>query len=223
MSNQSGTCVAEAAPDTQAPPLTSSRLLLVRHGESTWNRDRRIQGQLDPPLTERGQLEAREVAERLEGHDVVALYSSDLIRTMQTAAPIAEAVGMEPVKDVRLREIGLGEWEGRTGEELAQSYPDLWRRWTEQPSWRLVPGGEDPEAFEHRVGAVIAELFARHEEGDILVVTHGGVIQVALGQALGRSSDGVFPFLIDNCSLTVLERTRRGSVITAVNDTCHLP
>lgn len=195
---------------------------MVRHGESTWNREQRIQGQLDPALTDRGLVQAAEVAERLSGHEVVALYTSDLTRARQTAQPIAEQVGCEPIVVSWLREIGLGAWEGKTSGELMDEYPELWRAWAREPSWNLVPGGEGATAFERRVGQAVQELFSRHPEGDILCVTHGGVIQVALGTVVGRASDGIFPFLIENCSLTVLERITRGMVITAVNDTCHL-
>jgi broad specificity phosphatase PhoE len=195
---------------------------MVRHGESTWNREQRIQGQLDPQLTDRGLVQAAEVAERLSGHEVVALYTSDLTRARQTAQPIAEQVGCEPIVVSWLREIGLGAWEGKTSSELMDEYPELWRAWAREPSWNLVPGGEGAAAFERRVGQAVQELFSRHPEGDILCVTHGGVIQVALGTVVGRASDGIFPFLIENCSLTVLERITRGLVITTVNDTCHL-
>src|SRR5690242_596043 len=106
-----------AAPDTADEhdrTLAPSRLLLVRHGESTWNADGRIQGQLDPPLSERGVAQAREVAERFAGHRLAGLYSSDLARTWQTAVAIGAVVGIDPVPEPGLREIALGEWEGKT-------------------------------------------------------------------------------------------------------------
>ena len=223
MSDPSGATLDRAAPDTTPPAsVVSSRLLMVRHGESTWNREQRIQGQLDPPLTDRGLVQGGEVAERLSGHEVVALYTSDLTRARQTAQLIAEQVGCEPIVVSWLREIGLGSWEGKTSHDLIEEYPELWHAWAREPSWNLVPGGEGAAAFERRVNEAVQELFSRHPEGDILCVTHGGVIQVALGTVVGRASDGIFPFLIENCSLTVLERITRGMVITAVNDTCHL-
>jgi broad specificity phosphatase PhoE len=150
------------------------------------------------------------------------MYCSDLRRVQQTARPIAEAVDAEPVTDVGLREISLGEWEGKTSDELEAEYPDLWDEWTRRPSWDLVPEGERQAAFERRVHRAVDAMFAAHPVGDILCVTHGGVIQVALSRVVGRSVDGIFPFLIENCSLSVFQRTQRGMVITAVNDTCHL-
>ena len=85
-----------------------------------------------------------------------------------------------------------------------------------------MPGAEPAAAFEARVDAELRWLFARHREGNVLVVTHGGVIQVALGLSLGRGSDGLFPFRIENASVSVLEERRGRTLISAVNDTCHL-
>src|SRR5207248_4500884 len=118
MSNSERAPNPSAAPDTADEPgrrrsLAASRLLLVRHGESTWNAARRIQGQLDPPLSERGFGQAREVAARLRGHPLVGFYASDLCRCWQTAEPIAEAVGMQPGAETGLREVMLGDWEGK--------------------------------------------------------------------------------------------------------------
>jgi len=194
----------------------------VRHGESTWNAARRIQGQLDPPLSERGFGQAREVAARLRGHPLVGFYASDLCRCWQTAEPIAEAVGMQPGAETGLREVMLGDWEGKTREELMVEYPEEWEAWVREPSWDLVPGGEGALPFERRVEAVLGAIQSRHPQGDVLCVTHGGVIQVALMTVVGRRSSGLFPFVIGNASLTVIQRANGRTVVTAVNDTCHL-
>lgn len=210
---------ADSPLQPRRPPF---RLLLVRHGQSTWNDAHRIQGQLDPPLSELGLDQAALTAERLAAANLAGFYCSDLVRTRQTAAPLAERLGVEPTYDPGLREVALGEWEGLTGHQIAQRWPDVWDLWQEHPSWDLVPGGEGQAAFEGRVAAALAAILDRHPEGDVLVVTHGGVIQVALSRVVGASSAGLFPFLIENCSLTTLQGSRRGLVVTAVNDTCHL-
>src|SRR5215472_14203720 len=141
MSYQEQAPTQVAAPDTADEhdrTLAPSRLLLVRHGESTWNAAGRIQGQLDPPLSDRGLAQAQEVAERFAGHRLEALYSSDLRRTWQTAELIGTAVGVDPVPDVGLREIALGAWEGKTREGLMVEYPELWEQWAREPDWDLV-------------------------------------------------------------------------------------
>jgi broad specificity phosphatase PhoE len=121
-----------------------------------------------------------------------------------------------------LREINLGEWEGLRSEELAERFPEAWESWVRQPDWDLVPAGEGAAAFEARVGQAIEAVFQRHQGGDVLVVTHGGVIQVALHQAVGRASRGLFLFRIQNTSITVIERRAGRLTIGGVNDVGHL-
>ncbi len=167
-------------------------------------------------------LQAREMGERLVGHRFEGFYCSDLVRARQTAELIASAVGMEPSPEPGLREIALGAWEGMTREGLMDGYPDLWERWSREPNWDLVPDGEGARPFEERIAATLRRLRERHPHGDVLCITHGGVIQVALLDVVGRGTRGIFPFLIENCSLTVIQRRARRTVVTAVNDTCHL-
>src|SRR5579884_2066817 len=196
--------LSSATDRVEVPPPSPSRLLLVRHAESTWNALRRIQGQMDPPLSAHGRVQARELAARL------------------AAEALARAVGLEPVFEPALREIMLGAWEGKNREELLREYPEEWAAWVREPSWDLVPGGEGAQPFERRVGRALGEILGRHPTGDVLCVTHGGVIQVALLSVVGRRSHGQFPFRIDNASLSIIQWAGGRAAITAVNDTCHL-
>jgi broad specificity phosphatase PhoE len=199
-----------------------ARLLLVRHGQSTWNHERRIQGQLDPPLSDEGRRQATRLGHRLTGRTFEAIYTSDLRRAAETAQLVGQAVQIEPAPMAELREIYLGEWEGLRTEELAARFPDAWASWTEEPNWDLVPGGEGSVAFEARVGLALDQLFERHPQGDVLVVTHGGVIQIALHHVVGRPGRGIFPFRIQNASVSVLERRNGRVVVSGVNDIGHL-
>jgi broad specificity phosphatase PhoE len=166
--------------------------------------------------------QAREVAERLGGRRLAGLYCSDLVRARHTAELIADAVGIEPVPEPGLREVALGAWEGKTREELIDGYPELWTRWAQEPNWDIVPGGEGEAPFTNRVVTTLAGIRERHPHGDVVCVTHGGVIQVALLEVLGRPGRGFFHFMIENCSLTIIQRNQHRTVVTAVNDTCHL-
>jgi broad specificity phosphatase PhoE len=197
-------------------------LLLVRHGQSTWNHEHRIQGQLDPPLSDEGRRQATQLGRRLAGRRFAALYSSDLNRATETAKAIGEAVGLDPTPMAELREIYLGEWEGLRTEELADRFPQAWGAWAEEPDWDLVPGGEGSSAFESRVKAAMDAIFHRHPDGDVLVVTHGGVIQIALHHVVGRPGRGIFPFRIQNASMSVIERRDGRLVVSGVNDIGHL-
>jgi broad specificity phosphatase PhoE len=121
-----------------------------------------------------------------------------------------------------LREIFLGEWEGLRTDDLAERYPEAWASWTEEPDWDLVPGGEGAALFETRAAAALDEILQRHQHGDVVVVTHGGVIQIALHRVVGRASRGLFPFKIQNASISVIERRDGRMIIGGVNDTSHL-
>jgi broad specificity phosphatase PhoE len=162
------------------------------------------------------------VGRRLARHRFVGFYSSDLKRALETAQVIGAATGGSPSPTIGLREIYLGDWEGLNTDELARRFPDAWARWTEEPSWDVVPGGEGAAPFETRVVAEMDSILARHEHGDILVVTHGGVIQVALHRIVGRPNHGLFPFRIENASISVIEKRNGRFVVSGVNDTSHL-
>ncbi|MGH7764279.1 MAG: histidine phosphatase family protein [Candidatus Dormibacteraceae bacterium] len=218
--------IRSARPEPPELPLATkpspARLLLVRHGQSTWNREHRIQGHLDPPLSEEGRRQAELVGIRLAGRRPAGFYSSDLKRAYETADIVGHAIGITPEPLESLREIFLGEWEGLRAGELAERFPEAWARWTELPDWDLVPGGEGAAPFEARVSAALDEIVGRHPDGDVLVVTHGGVIQVALHRVLGRGNRGLFPFKIQNASLSVIEYGAARQVIAGVNDVGHL-
>ena len=197
-------------------------MLLIRHGQSTWNREHRIQGQLDPPLSEDGRRQAELLGHRLAGRKFAGFYSSDLKRAFETAQAVEAATGMQAEPTPGLREIYLGEWEGLRSEELAQRFPDAWARWKEDPDWDLAAGGEGAAPFETRVAAALDGILERHPHGDVLVVTHGGLIQVYLHRIFGRPSRGLFPFKIQNASITVIEKRDGRLIIAGVNDTGHL-
>jgi broad specificity phosphatase PhoE len=197
-------------------------LLLVRHGQSTWNSEHRIQGQLDPPLSEEGRRQAARLGRRWSGRRFVAAYSSDLKRALETAHLIGDATGASPVPSAGLREIYLGDWEGLNTTEIEQRFPDAWALWTKEPRWDVVPGGEGEKRFESRVNAELDAILGRHQHGDVLVVTHGGVIQVALHRVIGRANHGLFPFRIENASISIIEKRNGRFVVSLVNDTSHL-
>ncbi len=197
-------------------------MILVRHGQSTWNREHRIQGQLDPPLSDEGRRQAELLARRLAGHRLAGFYASDLKRAFETAEAIEPQVDLEPVPTPGLREIYLGEWEGLRTSEIAERFPDAWASWSEKPDWDLVPGGEGAARFETRVIATLEDILGRHAHGDLLLVTHGGVIQVALHRVIGRPSKGLFPFKIQNTSISVVEVRDGRMVIAGSNDIGHL-
>jgi broad specificity phosphatase PhoE len=121
-----------------------------------------------------------------------------------------------------LREIYLGDWEGLRTEEIAERFPAAWASWVEEPDWDVVPRGEGAALFDARVGGAMEDIMRRHPHGDVLVVTHGGVIQVALHRIVGRPPQGLFPFKIQNASISLIEKRGGRMVIGGVNDIGHL-
>jgi broad specificity phosphatase PhoE len=162
------------------------------------------------------------VGQRLAGRRLAGFYSSDLRRALETSQAIEAETGFHPEPMAGLREIYLGEWEGLRTDELAERFPGAWSSWNDEPNWDLVPGGEGEALFETRVAAAIDAILERHHHGDVVVVTHGGVIQVALHRVVGRASRGLFPFKIQNASISVIEKRDHRMIIGGVNDTSHL-
>jgi broad specificity phosphatase PhoE len=157
-------------------------LLLARHGETDWNRDGRFQGHADTPLNERGREQARELADQLDGIDVV--YSSDLARARETAEIIGGRLGLEVRVDERLRERGFGRWEGLTTEEIGLGDTDTYRRWRAGDG----PGPDDGEAHEAmaaRVQDFLEDVIRRHPGEEVLVIAHGGSVRVIQALAAG--------------------------------------
>jgi broad specificity phosphatase PhoE len=158
-------------------------LLLVRHGETDWNRGGRWQGGSDTRLNELGREQASALAETLDG-TVDAIYSSDLARARETAEILAAKLGLDVHLDERLRERSFGSWEGLTTSEIEERFTDehrLWRRGEGQ-------GAEDAEPFETfaaRIASFLEELLERHPDEEVLVVAHGGSIRVVHAVARG--------------------------------------
>jgi probable phosphoglycerate mutase len=146
-----------------------TRLLLVRHGESTWNAEGRWQGQADPPLSPLGEDQARDAAAHVDGVD--ALWSSDLTRGRRTAEIMGERLRLAVRVEPRLRERHAGEWQGRTRVEIDQEWPDYLR------SGRRPPGFESDDALLERTLAAMADVAAVHPAETVLVVTHGGIVR----------------------------------------------
>jgi probable phosphoglycerate mutase len=158
-------------------------VLLARHGETDWNRERRWQGHTDRPLTPRGREQARALAERLVGTALEAVYASDLERARETAAAVAERQGLTVRTMPELREVDVGSWAGLTKSEAETRFPEAFRRWQQgHTGWE---DGETYEEMSERVIEAIRRIAADHPEGPVLVVSHGGSIRAVHAAALG--------------------------------------
>lgn len=178
-----------------------TRLILIRHGETLWNTERRMQGQLDSPLTERGIWQACRLGERMAAMDFTTLYSSDLPRARLTAQRIAELSGHGIIDDRRLRERHFGMFEGMTRSEMEQLDPQVYARFMSRDPQYAVPGGESPAGFFARCRDALEDLAARHRGETIAVVTHGLVLDSAYRAATGLPLEAQRPVPLVNASL----------------------
>lgn len=186
------------------------RLVLWRHGETDYNASGRMQGQLDSPLTEIGRQQARFAVPALVRFDPAALVCSDLCRARETAEEFTAATGVPLRVDKRLRETNLGQWQGKTADEVDASWPGERARWQEDPAW-APPGGETRTEVALRAEELVGELDVTYPGQTVLLCAHGGLITALVSHLLGLPLPN-WPQLggITNCHWTVLRRRPRG-------------
>ncbi|HZP92183.1 MAG TPA: histidine phosphatase family protein [Burkholderiales bacterium] len=199
-----------------------AELILVRHGETAWNAEGRIQGHLDSPLNDEGLAQALLLGERLGQEHFDHFYSSDLGRALQTAQPIADRSGKRPTTDSRLRERNLGAFQGLTGPECEERFPEDYARFHRRDPDHVVPGGESIRQVYARISAWLEELPRRHAGGRILAVTHGGVLDAAYRIVHRLPLDRPRDFPIYNASLNRLEHDGASWRVTSWGDISHL-
>ncbi|MBB5235488.1 histidine phosphatase family protein [Deinococcus budaensis] len=204
---------------------TATEFWVVRHGESTWNADGRYQGQTDVPLSHIGILQAAALAERLTGAHFDAVYTSDLARASRTADAVAERLAGQPSvqPEPGLREIDVGELGGLVVADIEARHPGYLRDLRADPWGTRRPGGESMEDLFARCGAAFDRLRARHAGGRVLVFTHGGVVRVAVGLALGGVPNHAWARLsVTNTSITRVLLGEESGTLLGFNDDAHL-
>ena len=180
-------------------------LFFVRHGQTGWNAEGRLQGHLDSSLSALGRAQARALGERLVPERAHALYTSDLGRALETAELIADFTGHPLQVEPRLRERGLGVLEGLTRGEAQQRHPGVWERYHDGPADYVVPRGESSEQRQARVLAACADIHRRHPGERVIVVTHGGVLDGVLRHCMRLPLDGPRTFVVRNAGLSTFE------------------
>jgi len=200
----------------------TTRLCVVRHGETAWNAEHRVQGQLDVPLNEVGQAQAQAAAKALAREKFDAIYSSDLSRARQTAAPTAELFSMQVVLEKDLRERHYGIFERLTYAEVKVRYPEDYARFEARDPDYAFRTGESLKDFSVRSIAVISKIANRHKDRNILVFTHGGVLDKLYRHITGLPLSAPRDFGIPNAGLNRIELTPGGWQVRAWADVAHL-
>lgn len=197
-------------------------ILLIRHGQTSWNAAGRWQGHTDVPLNEVGREQARLLAGRLASWPLEALYSSDLKRAAETAAIVGDALGLDPVQEPVWRERHGGVFQGLTGEEIAEEHPEAWAAL--QRGFVAPPGGESSEALHERATAAFEQLLEQHRGEVVAVVSHGGTMRTLIAHVL-QLPPGRDPRISvrGNTGITVIEKEEgRPPILVRLNDTGHL-
>lgn len=201
----------------------STRFIVVRHGETQWNVDGRVQGHRDSPLTAKGLAQADAIGERLAREHFDALVASDLGRTMQTAWRIGRRCGLAVAADRRLRERSFGVGEGLTYDELDRRWPDAFSRTAETDPDFVVPGGESRRQFHERVREAFEALAREHDGRRIAVVSHGGVLAALYRIVHDIPVTRLHRVAISNASYNAVVFDAAAWALEAWDDVAHLP
>jgi probable phosphoglycerate mutase len=199
-----------------------TRIIAIRHGETAWNVDTRLQGHLDIALNAKGLWQADQVARALAGEAIEAIYTSDLLRAWHTARAIAQSTEAPLVARQDLRERCFGSFEGKTYAELEAQWPEASLRWRKrEPDW-APPGGESLLALRQRINRTVAALARQHLGGQIVLVAHGGVMDVLYRLATGQDLQAPRTWQLGNAAINRLLWTADGLTLVGWGDTGHL-
>ncbi|MDH4059361.1 MAG: histidine phosphatase family protein [Aquincola sp.] len=199
-----------------------TRLIAIRHGETAWNVDTRIQGQLDIGLNETGRWQAGRLARALADVTIDAVYSSDLLRALDTARAVANVAGQPVRLDASLRERGFGSFEGLTYAEVESRFPDEARRWRQRDPQFAPEGGESLADFQARAVAAVAAIASRHRGQHVVVFTHGGVLDALYRAASHITLDAPRTWHLGNAGINRLLHGDHGFTLVGWADMLHL-
>jgi probable phosphoglycerate mutase len=199
-----------------------TRVLAIRHGETAWNVDGRIQGQLDVPLNDMGRWQVHRLALALADENIAAIYASDLLRALETAQAVARASGDAIVTDAGLRERGFGVFEGLSYAQINALWPELAERWRRRDPEFGAPGGETLNQFYARSIATATRLAALHPGQTIALVSHGGVMDCLYRAAARVALDAPRSWQLGNAAINRLLYTPQGFTLVGWSDNYHL-
>ena len=197
-------------------------LIIVRHGETEWNAEGRIQGHTDIGLSENGAQQARSLGQRLADRQIDVAYSSDLKRTSETARLALGHRNVVLNETPRLREYHKGIFEGMTLTEIQTQFPDEYPKYLEKDLSYAPEGGETTRDVSTRMASIFQEIKAKHLDETVLVVSHGGALRAAMVSLLGMPLEGNWSFVFGNCGLTMVDTFADNAVLRLFNDTSHL-
>lgn len=200
----------------------STRILAIRHGQTAWNADSRIQGHTDIALDAVGEWQAQRLALALVDEELDVLYSSDLVRARQTAAPLAARRKLELRIDPGLRERGFGEFEGLSFKQIEQQWPEQAAAWRQRDPDFGARGGEVLRDFRDRVVTAVTQLAMAHRGQSVALVTHGGVLDLLYREATRVALDAPRTWQLSNAGINRLLSNAEGLFLVGWDDCAHL-
>lgn len=199
-----------------------TRVYLVRHGTTDWNKEEIFRGRLDCKLNETGQAEARALAEYFTDIPLQAIYSSPLSRAMETAQAVAEAKALQVVPHPEFIDIDFGEWQGLPLKEVREKYSELYRLWRERPEAIHFPGGENLARVRARAWEGLQKVIRENPDKTALILSHRVVTKVLICTVLGLDDSHFWHIKQDTTAVNCIEYNRGFFVTSLINDTCHL-
>jgi len=197
------------------------RLILVRHGETEWNRQNRIVGHTEIALNETGRRQAELLANALCNEKPSAIYASPLRRTRETAAEISRVLGVQVKFDDALKEIAAGNIDGLTFEEVAENHSDFFQHWMRGDPSLCLPGGESFMDLRNRTWPLLQRIVSEHTDGDVIIVSHTLAIMSIIAAALGMATADFRRIRLNIASISILEFKDGKASLLLFNDTCH--
>ncbi|MBS3811379.1 MAG: alpha-ribazole phosphatase [Halanaerobiales bacterium] len=200
----------------------ATNLVLVRHGETQWNKDSKYQGAVDIELNKKGKRQAQELYNFLKDEKFDTIYSSTLKRASHTVKDIADYQNKDLITIADLMEIDFGEWEGLTFAEIEENYPKLAHKWAKDPTCCKPPEGEHIQEVEERVGDAIDQIVKENQDKKVLIATHGGIVRIIIAYLLELPLNRIFSIEVDNVSISRVKFYDHYPVVKLLNSTHHL-
>ena len=200
-----------------------TEIIIIRHGETEWNQTGRFQGHSDVPLSVEGRAQAEALGRNLALDHVDAIYASDLIRAMETAAPLAARFGLTVTPDPLLRELNFGAWEGRSFNDVNAEHSDAMKQFYNDPEHADIPESEPFPVFQKRVAGRVREIVRAHQGKRIVIVSHGASIRILLADILAMPIRSIWHVSQLNTAVNKIRFEDDGfAIVTLMNDTSHL-
>ena len=200
-----------------------TEIIIIRHGETEWNKTGRFQGQSDVPLSAEGRAQAEVLGRNLAVDHVDAVYASDLVRAMETAAPIAKRFGLDVIPDPLLRELHFGKWEGRFFSEINEETPDMMTMFYRNPEEVAIPESEPFAVFQKRVSGRVRTIAAAHRDERVVLVSHGAAIRILFADILSMPVRAIWHVSQLNTAVNRIRFEDDGfAILTLMNDISHL-